>query len=97
MIGFLGEGYLESLAEAWEYIVETKKKALGKADLDEEKLVRGILHEDEPLDLVVARLRYLDILAPSRRGKNIAESLESNPKGPPTLQTAGASVSLSLG
>lgn len=74
-----------------------KKRTFCEADLDEEKLVREILHGNEPLDLAAARLRYFDILAPFGKWKNTARVFRVRFQRPSSLQAAGASVSLDSG
>ena len=51
---FLGEGYLESLAEAWKSLIKFRKVELGTEEVDEDTLVKEFLRGNKPSDLSTA-------------------------------------------
>ena len=68
---FLGESYLESLAEAWETLIEIKKVEHGIEEVNEEALIKEFLKENEPSDLSAAKAIY-GKGSPSTKGKKLS-------------------------
>ena len=67
---FLGEGYLESLADAWEALIEIRKAEHGTEEIDEGALIKEYLKGNEPSDLSVAKAIYCKG-SPSKKGKEV--------------------------
>lgn len=67
---FLGKGYLEYLAEAWEAQVEIRKAEHGTEEIDEGALIKEYLKGNEPSDLSAAKAIYCKG-SPSKKGKEI--------------------------
>ena len=89
---FLGEGYLESLAEAWEALIEIRKAEHGTKEIDGGALIKEFLKGNEPSDLSMAKAIYCKG-SPSTKGKEVISSLSGieSPARVPT-QPAGRSI-----
>lgn len=89
---FLGDGYLESLAEALETLIQIRKAESGVEEVDEEALVKEFLRRKEPSDLSAAKALYSKG-SPSRKGKEVA----TDPFGVvPTVHVPTQSASRSI-
>lgn len=67
---FLDDGYLESLLEAWETLIQIRKAKRGVEEVDEGALIKEFLKENEPSDLSAAKALYCKG-SPSRKGKEV--------------------------
>ena len=67
---FLGDGYLESLLEAWETLIQIRKAERGVEEVDEGALIKEFLKGNEPSDLSAAKALYCKG-SPSRKGKEV--------------------------
>lgn len=67
---FLGECYLESLAEARKTLIEIKKAEHGIEEVDEGALIKEFLKGNEPSDLSAAKVIYCKG-SPSIKGKEV--------------------------
>ena len=81
---FVGEGYLESLAEAWDTLIKIKKVELGVEEIDEDALVKEFLRGNEPSDLSTAKALYSRDSPLSKEKDAIAGPSETESSVPPS-------------